>query len=275
MKLDDSTPVALRALVEEERTTVYDPRARERSTLRGADATHQRREQIIHVVAVACAAALVVAVIASLEYGNPPLPPPRIARTEVPPTPAPSAPPAIAAAVMTASGACAGAANLSFTAGGAQRRLDLGARALFVANHGAVVAATQSPDCDLRAALADGDLAIRARDLAGRALVVATARGEVRATGTVFQVQFYAASGELTVGVEEGRVELVTRDGRTVSLEAGQGAYIGSTLELEPFDDDDRAHLRRMLGLNEKAGHRPRRRAVREQVEEPESADGD
>lgn len=229
------------------------------------DALHTHRRLLIDGLVVAGVGALVAGVIATLESGNPALPrssgAPRTANL----MPTPSAQAAIAATPTVA--ACASEPNLTFSIG-AQRRLDLGARALFVANHGAVVAATQSATCDLRAALADGSLAIHARDLSGRTLVVSTVRGDMRVKGTMFLVDFYAASGELEVGVEEGQVELVTREGKSVTLGAGQAAYLGSHIELEPFDDSDRGRLRHMLGLGGKRSRAVEREARAENEEQ-------
>lgn len=264
MRLDQSMRARLRALSGRARSPALN--APVRRTEQAAGSAHgveqRRRELIIHGLSLACAAALVFFVIVSLE-GDAPVVPRPVARRQhalVPPaTPSPSMGAARAALSSAGSRACAGEATLTFSLEG-QRRLDLGARALMVANHGAVLAATQTADCDLRVGLADGSLAVHAGDLQGRALVVNTSRGDIRVKGTVFLVDFYAASGELEVGVEEGVVELVTTQGQRVVLEAGHAAYLGRHLELEPFDDSGRARVRRMLGLE---GKRARTREPR------------
>lgn len=262
----------LRALAGRERTRARDTSTRSRaepSARSARDAEHRRRDLIVHGLSLACAAALVFAVIARLEGDAPVIPRSRSPRRE--PGPTPQGTSSSRAEEARAQGgealsACDGAANLTFSLD-AQRRLDLGSRALLVANHGAVVAAAQSAECDLRVGLADGSLAVHARDLQGRAMVVQTSRGEVRVKGTIFLVDFYAASGELEVGVEEGHVELVVGQGKSVMLEPGQAAYLGSHLELEPFDDSARARVRRMLGLDAK---RARQREPRAEAPQPE-----
>lgn len=223
MKLDESVRARLRALERRDRGT------------------------ILHGLAMASAAALVFAVVSSLDTRGAE----SLARTRS----APVAPPVAQAALIEAPrnqpvGPCADSANLTFPPGSGERRLDLGSRALFVANRPAIVGVTQTADCDLRAGLAEGGLAVHARDLEGRTLVVSTPRGDVSVKGSVFEVEFWASSGELTVGVDEGIVELMTAEGQTVTLEAGRAAYLGINLELESFDEGARARLRRVLGLS-------------------------
>jgi ferric-dicitrate binding protein FerR (iron transport regulator) len=279
MKLDESMRARLRALAGRERSPALDAPApaRAEQAARGArEVDHRRRDAVMQGLSLACAAALVFAVIAILEGDAPAAPRASVARRDpaVAPPPAPSRAAEATAPGAALAGACAGETNLVFSVG-AQRRLDLGARALLVASHGAIVAATQSADCDLRAGLVDGTLAVHARDLQGRALVVLTSRGEVRVKGTVFLVDFYAASGELEVGVEEGHVELVTTQGQSVVLEPGRAAYLGSHLELEPFDEGGRARLRRMLGLGGKRERAAEREShgAREATSEPSVED--
>jgi ferric-dicitrate binding protein FerR (iron transport regulator) len=251
VKFHESMRARLRAVAGRGRSPALASRSHERAEharLGVHHADHRRRELIVQGLWLACATGLAFAVIASLEGDAPVVPRARVARRNPSGEPAVPRPVQASASIAAPAGVCAGEAILPFALG-TQRRLDLGTRALLVANHGAVIAATQSADCDLRAGLVDGSLAVHARDLQGRALVVSTSRGEVRVKDSIFLVDFYAASGELEVGVQQGQVELVTTQGKSVTIEPGRAAYLGSHLELEPFDDGRRERLLRMLGL--------------------------
>jgi hypothetical protein len=252
MKLGESMRARLRALAGDEPSRALDEAAREQGERAASFAGAKERKSraaLLHGLAMAGAGALVLGIVSSLDTRGSEF----LARRKVTPAPLAAAPPALAAVsgALPVS-ACAGSSSLVFPAGSAERRLDLGTRALLVANRPAIVAATQTEDCDLRAVLADGGLAVHARNLEGRSLVVTTPRGDIRAEGAAFQVDYYATSAELTVAVEEGRVELVGHEGQTVSLSAGEAAYVGARVELEPFEESERAHLRRVLGLSGK-----------------------
>ncbi|MFT3921303.1 MAG: FecR domain-containing protein [Myxococcales bacterium] len=127
--------------------------------------------------------------------------------------------------------------------------LDLGARALLRASPEALVTHSLSDDCDVQAGLERGALAVHARHLGGRTLVVHTPRGDVTVKGTIFEVAL-SASGELSVGVDEGLVEVRPPDAAAVLVEPGIRVSLGTRMTREPFAHSERTALRRQLGLD-------------------------
>jgi hypothetical protein len=251
MKEQDPMRGALRRLAARERATVLDDSQRQRAEQRARRLLAQRQARG-PVVRTALAAACLL-LVGTLSWQSWP-------SSSAPSTSARDTP---RVAVTSASGSEAdplaraaregGGERLEFETGAAgQQRLDLGERALVVAAQGTRVHAALSAEQDLRVVLEEGYVAVHARQLRGRSLVVVTPLGEVTVRGTIFQVSFRADLAELHVGVDEGRVEVRTRAAELDLLLPGQGLRAAERATREPFAAAERQRLRHSLGLSER-----------------------
>jgi hypothetical protein len=135
------------------------------------------------------------------------------------------------------------------TTDGNLRELVLGSRALLRTPEGAQVIHSLAANCDLRAELVTGSLAVHARDLRGGRLVVSTPRGEVVVKGTIFEVRFDGALQRLSVAVDEGLVEVRTQELGVFNVSPGQALVVGQDAAVESFAAADRRALRARLDL--------------------------
>lgn len=127
--------------------------------------------------------------------------------------------------------------------------LELRGRAAFSAAEASAVSVSLSAQCDLTAELHAGHVFVHAQNLAGRSLRVLTPHGEVEVRGTVFAV--HAEADSFAVEVDEGRVQVRARDGRSVSLTAGETVRVTElrALQKKPLPLVARNLVRVALGL--------------------------
>lgn len=215
MKLDQQMRERVRQLATTEHGEL-DEAARARIARAARRALPARQDRSLRV-ALALAATAVLAVLLW-----PTTPEPRRAAQPNHPSeqdPGPLAAPAVPAAEPAPCGPVVSATwRANGTKGGSE--LDLGARALFRAEASAVVRTLSLESCSTHVRLERGALFVHARELAGGALSIETPLGLVEVKGTRFFVR--ASAHELRVSVDEGKVNVTSRDGESVLLLAGQ-----------------------------------------------------
>jgi len=153
--------------------------------------------------------------------------------------------------VTTTSPVCAEHAAARFVPGpGAKQELDLGTRALLRAAPDTQITHEISPDCDVFTQMASGQVAVHARDLRGKHLVVSTPKGDIVVKGTLFEVSFEPGRSELRVSVDEGVVEVRAGDLGVFRVEGGRTLIVAERATFARFDGLARRTLRRSLDLS-------------------------